>query len=137
MKINPTVFEYPLTIREFHIDTLQHVNNATYLAIFEEARWELCTKNGWGLKEVHEKQKSPIILEINIRFKREVHCREKTIIKSRCIEYEGKTGKLEQILFKENGEEACSATIIFGFFDLKTRKLILPTPEWLKAIGMD
>ncbi len=137
MKKNPTVFEYPLMIREFHIDTLQHVNNATYLAIFEEARWDLITKGGWGLKEVHEFQKSPIILEVTIRFKREVHCREKAIIKTHCSQYEGKVGKLEQVLYKENGEEACSATITFGFFDMKTRKLILPTPEWLKAIGMD
>jgi hypothetical protein len=24
-----------------------------------------------------------------------------------------------------------------GFFDLKARKLILPTPEWLQALGIE
>jgi acyl-CoA thioester hydrolase len=34
-------------------------------------------------------------------------------------------------------EVCCTAEFTIGFFDLKARKLILPTPEWLKAIGME
>ena len=42
------IFEYPLTIKEFHLDTFGHVNNATYLQIYEEARWEFINQNGYA-----------------------------------------------------------------------------------------
>jgi YbgC/YbaW family acyl-CoA thioester hydrolase len=137
MKSESATFEYPLTIVETHIDTLGHVNNATYLQIFEEARWELITKNGYGLKEVHELKKSPIILEVQMKFKLEIKNRERIVIKTRCFDYSGKIGKIEQIAANEKGQEACTAVFTFGFFDLETRRLIPPTPEWLKAIGLD
>ncbi len=130
-------FAFPLMIRESHIDTLGHMNNATYLEIFEDARWDLITKNGYSLAEVHRLKKSPIILEINIKFLKEVKNRDNVIIKTQCIEYEGKIGKLRQALVNSAGEEACVAQFTFGFFDMVTRKLILPTPEWLKAIGVN
>ena len=34
------VFTYPLLIKETYLDTFGHVNNATYLTLFEEARWD-------------------------------------------------------------------------------------------------
>lgn len=33
------IHEYPVVIREHHLDTFGHVNNAAYLDILEEARW--------------------------------------------------------------------------------------------------
>ncbi len=39
---------YPVTIRETHIDSLGHVNNAVYLTLFEEARWEWITAGGYN-----------------------------------------------------------------------------------------
>lgn len=137
MKTESGTHEYQMTIIETHIDTLGHVNNATYLQIFEEARWELITKNGYGLKEVHEKQQSPIVLGVEIKFLKEIKNREKIIIRTRCFDYTGKIGKIEQNAFNEKGEAACTALFTFGFFDLKTRRLIPPTPEWIKAIGME
>ena len=38
-----SVHEYALVIREQHLDTFGHVNNAKYLEILEEARWDLIT----------------------------------------------------------------------------------------------
>ena len=43
------VHDYQLVIREQHLDTFGHVNNAKYLEILEEARWDLITGNGYGL----------------------------------------------------------------------------------------
>jgi YbgC/YbaW family acyl-CoA thioester hydrolase len=131
----PHVFDYPITIREQHIDTLGHMNNATYLELFEEARWELITANGYGMKEMLQNKKGPVILEINIKFKKEIANREKIVIRTSSLGYQGKIGKLKQWMVKENGDEACVAEFTFGFFDLKARKLIDPIPEWLKATG--
>ena len=46
------IFEYPLVILERHLDMLGHVNNATYLEIFEEARWDFIERRGHGLKNI-------------------------------------------------------------------------------------
>ena len=55
---------YDLVIHERHLDTFGHVNNATYLDLLEEARWDLITRNGFGLDEIKRLQLGPTILEI-------------------------------------------------------------------------
>jgi YbgC/YbaW family acyl-CoA thioester hydrolase len=129
-------FNYSVKILEHHLDTFGHVNNAKYLEIFEEARWELISQNGFGLEDVHRIKMGPIILGIEIQFKKEIKNREIITITTQCTSYEGKIAKLTQKMIKRNGEEACEATFTFGLFDFKTRKLISPMAEWLKAIGL-
>jgi len=131
-----TIFEYPLLIREFHLDTFGHVNNAVYLQIFEEARWQFITEHGYGLKEIREALKGPVILEINLHFKHEMKLRDQVTIHSQMEKYEGKVGLIKQWITNQKGDICCEATFKMAFFDLKTRKIILPTPEWLKAVGL-
>lgn len=130
-------FEYPLLILEAHLDTFGHVNNATYLELFEEARWDLVTKNGYGLQQVQETKKGPVILEVNLKFKRELKLREKIMITTELVNYNGVIGLMKQQMIKANGELAAEALFTFGLFDLIERKLIEPTREWKKAVGMD
>jgi len=126
---------YETMIREQHLDTLGHVNNAAYASLFEEARWELITDGGFGLDNGAETGLAPIILEMILRFRREVRNREKIRIETRCLSYLGKISKLEQLMFNQAGEEACTGKFTFGLFDLKNRHLVDPTPQWLRAIG--
>jgi YbgC/YbaW family acyl-CoA thioester hydrolase len=35
------MYEYPLTVRGYELDSYGHVNNAVYLNYFEQARWEI------------------------------------------------------------------------------------------------
>src|SRR5690606_13293796 len=63
---NP-MHEYPLLIVESHLDTFGHINHATYLQIFEEARWDLITARGYGLEKIRESRLGPVILEANVR----------------------------------------------------------------------
>lgn len=130
------VHKYDLTILEHHLDTLGHVNNATYLSLFEQARWELITENDYGISEVHRRKQSPIIMRVEMDFKAEVLNREEVVIETELIEYPSKAGKLEQRMLKSDGSLACKAIFVFGLFDLEKRKLIEPSPEWKKAIGL-
>lgn len=129
------VFSYPLTIREQHLDTFGHVNNTTYLTLFEEARWEIITQNGYGLSFISETGLGPTILEINIKFMKELRLREEIRIESQTISYEGKIGKMIQKMIRKD-ETCCVAEFTVGLFSVIERKLVLPTPEWLKAIGL-
>lgn len=130
------IFSYPLIIKEIHLDTFGHVNNATYLTLFEEARWDFITKNGYGLNKIRETGIGPTILEIKLTFLKELRLREEIIIETQMISYEKKIGKLSQKMIRD-GEVCCDANFILGLFSLSKRKLIPPTAEWLYAIGFE
>ena len=129
-------FEYEVLIREHHLDSYGHVNNATYLALYEEARWEAITQKGYGYKTVQQTGLGPIILEINLKFLKEIKLRERIVITLEVVSYEGKICILRQQMLRENREVVSEATLTTSFFDLKARKLIPPTAEWLKALDL-
>jgi YbgC/YbaW family acyl-CoA thioester hydrolase len=132
-----TVFEYQVLIREFHLDSFGHVNNAAYVMLYEEARWDFITKNGFGLDYIQKHQVGPVILDLEVRFKRELKNRETIKILSKTIEIvNSKIMVLEQSMIKADGKIASDARFTVGFFDMKERKLINANSEWLKAVGI-
>jgi acyl-CoA thioester hydrolase len=40
------------------------------------------------------------------------------------------------VIEKEDGSIAAEAVLVSGLFDMKERKLVLPTPEWRRALGL-
>jgi YbgC/YbaW family acyl-CoA thioester hydrolase len=131
------IFKYRLQVLEKHLDSFGHVNNAVYLQILEEARWDFITKNGYGLDVIKKLQKGPVILEVKIKFKRELKNREWIDIHSQSIEpLNDKMYILKQEIIGSEGKVMTEAFFTVGFFDLKERKLIYPDSEWLKAIGL-
>lgn len=136
MKEN-TVFEYDVLIREFHLDSFGHVNNAAYVMLYEEARWDFITKNGFGLDYIQKHQVGPVILDLSVRFKRELKNREKIKITSKTIEIiSPKIMVLEQNMIREDGKIASEAKFTVGFFDMQVRKLVDASPEWMRAVGV-
>lgn len=132
-----TQFEYEVLIRENHLDSFGHVNNAAYVQLYEEARWDFITKHGFGLDYVQKHQVGPVILDLSVRFKRELKNRETIKILSRTIEIVSpKIMVLEQSMVKADGKVASEATFTVGFFDMKERKLIAANDDWLKACGV-
>jgi acyl-CoA thioester hydrolase len=127
-------FIYELLIREHHLDSYQHVNNATYLSLYEEARWELCTSRGYGYKDFHASGTGPVILGVEIKFLKELNLREKIGITFELLSYEKKIFKMKQQMIKENGDVASEAVFTGAYFDMKERKIIPPSPEWLKVL---
>ena len=114
-----------------------NVNNAAYVMLYEEARWDFITKNGFGLDYILKNQVGPVILDLSVRFKRELKNREKIKIISKTIEIVSpKVMVLEQAMINESGKVASEAKFTVGFFDMETRKLINASPDWMKAIGI-
>jgi acyl-CoA thioester hydrolase len=130
------VHDYDLVIKEHHLDTFGHVNNATYLELLEEARWDYITSNGYGLETVRRLGLGPVILEVTLKFKHELGNRQKIRIRSGIERYERKIGSMYQNVYDEEGRLCCEARFVFGLFDLNERKLVEPTPEWLRALGL-
>ncbi len=131
------IFEYQVVIKESHLDSFGHVNNAVYVQLYEEARWDFITKNGFGLDVIQRDQVGPVLLDLQVRFKREIKNREVIKIQSQTLKIlNSKMMVLEQKMLKMDGKLASDAVITVGFFDMKARKLIDANPDWLKAVGV-
>lgn len=131
------VFEYDVLIKENHLDSFGHVNNAVYVQLYEEARWDFINKNGFGLDHITKHQVGPVILDLKVRFKRELKNREQIKIISKTVEIiSPKIMVLEQSMIRADGKSASDAVFTVGFFDMKTRKLIDASEDWLKAVGV-
>lgn len=135
--VSSKLYETKVLIRESHLDTFGHMNNATYLEVFEEARWDILEAGGFGLKEIRERGLGPVILEINIKFAKEIRLRETISVRSETEPYSGgKIMSMQQWMMNGSGEVCCTARFVFGLFDLRQRKLVDPTPEWCRAVGL-
>ena len=127
--------EYRTQIRERHLDSFGHVNNAQYLVLFEEARWEMITSRGYGLKQVMENGVGTVILSCSVKFKRELSVRDWIRVDTELVSLEKKIGMIRQHIYRESdGKLAALGEFQMGCFDLRERKLIQPSPPWLYAI---
>ena len=130
------VFTKKMTVLEQHIDLMGHVNNAKYLEIFEEVRWDAIVSRGFDVPFIRKSQTGPVILEVNMKFLSEIRLREEISVTMEPLNYEGRVGQLRQKIIKKDGTLSCEADFVFGLFDLQARKLIAPTPEWKMAVGL-
>lgn len=126
-------FEYHFKVLETHLDTFGHMNHATYLVVFEQARWEFITEHGWGLDRIQERKIGPTILEVKVRYKRELRLREDIKIVSKVYPAEGKLSRIEQTMLNSKGEACCTIELLIGVFDMEKRRLIPPPDDWVAS----
>lgn len=125
-----------VTVQPEHMDSYGHVNNAAYLTLYEEARWQLISPRGFSMQDIHRMKQGPVVLEANVKFLRELKLGDVITITTETLSYEGKIGRMLQKMIKADGTVASEAVFVYGLFDLERRKLIDPTPEWKAAIGI-
>ncbi len=65
-----TKFMVPLRVRNYHIDSYGHVNNAQYLILLEEARTQFMENAGCPLEGFIDKGMHIIVTEIDIKYKK-------------------------------------------------------------------
>jgi acyl-CoA thioester hydrolase len=123
-------------IVERHLDTFGHVNNATYLDLFEAARWDWITRNGYGLERIQALQQGPTVLEVTLKFRRELRNRQSIVIRSWVEKAEGKLLSLKQEMRSATDDLYCEGVFLCGLLDMRARRLLAPTPEWLRAVGL-
>ena len=134
-----SIFKQQVTIRETHLDVFGHVNNAVYLQIFEEVRWDLIVSRGFDLNHIRTSHTGPVILECNLKFQKELKARDVVDVTVELIDYQGRIGHLRQRMIFVSGDSvgqvACEALFTFGLFDTVKRKLIEPSEDWKRAIA--
>jgi acyl-CoA thioester hydrolase len=58
------------------------------------------------------------------------------IIESETLDYNSKIGKVFQQMKNEKGDICAIAEFTIGLFDMQKRRLISPTDDWLRAVGV-
>lgn len=133
------VFSYHFTVAKKHLDVFHHVNNAAYMQIYEEARWAMAQEEGYGLEDLQREQKGPVILRAEIDFRKELQEGQEVLVETFCRAKSDKLYNIHQRMLRGKGEEqqeVSCALFLCGFFDLKTRKLLVVDKRWLQAIGI-
>jgi acyl-CoA thioesterase FadM len=88
------------------------------------------------METIKRTRTGPTILDIHMKFLKELAPRETVVIRTELLGYERKVGKMRQSMIKTDGTAACEAIFTFGLFHLDERRLLEPTPEWSHAVGL-
>jgi YbgC/YbaW family acyl-CoA thioester hydrolase len=131
-----TKHSYQFTVNEDLLDGYGHVNNAKYLSLYEDARWDILRQSGLGPEVVHTEKIGPIILEVNIRFSRELLPGQLITIETISTRKNDLVFYFNQVMLTESGEMASKALFTAALFDLEKRKMVKPDEQWLKAFGI-
>ena len=129
-------FNYKTKTLPIHIDSFGHVNNSSYLVLYEEARWDILNKGNWEVDKIQREKTGPVLLNVNLAFKAELVLGDEITITGELVEIKNKKViKFYQEMIRPDGKVASTAMFEIGLFDLNKRKLINITDEWLAVLG--
>jgi acyl-CoA thioester hydrolase len=131
---NSGIYRYEAIIEASDLDSYGHVNNTRYFSLLEDARWDLITNNGYGKAKVDETGLGPIVLEVNLRYLKELLMDDKIVIETKVLLTPGKPLIYMQQKIVRGIDICCEALFTLGLFDLKKRKLVRPSETWLSAL---
>lgn len=113
-------FESTFKIRTFHTDSFGHVNNARYLELLEEARWQFGEHNGL-IELLNEENLGFIIMQMNLRFRLPVVEGDTIQVFTRLVSLGTAIGEVEQLIKKQStGKLAAKAKLDFVLIDRKS-----------------
>lgn len=111
-----------IKIRGYHCDSYGHVNNARYLELLEEARWEFLEP---ALEEKFFESRNLlfIVVNINISYKKSLLPDQDVIIDITNVVYNNKSMIVTQVIKDVKTEAICSsADVTFVLLNSKTGK---------------
>jgi thioesterase-3 len=121
-----------ITIRGYHLDAYQHVNNARYLEFLEEARWQYFDNiSNAAYKEM---KISFFIVNININYRLPATLGDVINISTEVDNIGNTSMSFAQKIYLEGSDKIiCDAIITFVILDQKTEKP-LKIDDNLKAL---
>ncbi len=110
-------FESTFKIRSFHTDSFGHVNNARYLELLEEARWQFAEHHGL-IDLLTEANLGFIIMQMNLRFRLPVVEGDTIQVFTSLISLGSDIGEVEQLIRKKGaGRLAAKSMFTFVLID--------------------
>lgn len=130
-------FAYHTTATADQIDVLGHLNNASYLAIFEAARWAVLAETGVPPEVLGQSGVAPVILSVALRFVREVREGEALRVQTSFAPSSPRRFVVHQRMFGPDNSLRAVAELQSGFLDVVTRRMVAPAPALLAALGIE
>lgn len=110
-------FESTFKIRSFHTDSFGHVNNARYLELLEEARWQFAEHHGL-IELLDEENLGFIIMQMNLRFRLPVVVGDTIRVFTSLVALGSDIGEVQQLIKKTNaGKLAAKSMFTFVLID--------------------
>jgi len=111
------IFESTFKIRSFHLDSFGHVNNARYLELLEEARWQFAEHHGL-VDLLNEANLGFIIMQMSLRFRLPVVEGDTIQVFTSLITLGSNIGEVEQLIKKKDaGKLAAKSLFTFVLID--------------------
>jgi YbgC/YbaW family acyl-CoA thioester hydrolase len=130
--------ETRIKVRPTQVDTFEHLNNSAFLELFEWARWEWAADAGMDLEPLMAEQRiGPVILHLDLSFRREVVMHEVVTIRTWFDAIEGFKGIVRQDMIKEDGRLGASLRVTFVMFHLDDRRVVKVPVEMQGAFERD
>ncbi|WP_437214307.1 acyl-CoA thioesterase [Pectobacterium sp. LFLA-215] len=124
-----------ITVRGYHIDVYQHVNNARYLEFLEEARWQ-CLETLPAFGWMHSNNIAFVVVNININYRRPAVLSDVLRIDSELLQMNTKSGVISQKITRVSDEsDVADATLTFVCIDLLTQKALPLEGELLERLN--
>jgi|GEM_PF-99843 len=106
----PYIFELPLKVRDYEVDSQGIVNNANYLHYLEHTRHEFCESRGLTFREMQERGIDPVVNRIEIDYHTPLRLGE-SMTSRLWIERKGPRFIFHQDIFTPTGQLAVSALV--------------------------
>lgn len=126
---------FDLVVRSTDIDFIGHVNNAKYLEYMEWARFDWIFQRGFTLDELQRRGLMPVVVNININYRRELRMLEQVQVRTRVLGIGEKSYVIRHELYKEKGELAADADVTMVMIDAKTRRSVALPEDWLGELA--
>lgn len=104
------IFEMPMKVRDYEVDSEGIVNNAVYLHYLEHTRHEFCEYAGMTFREMHSKGIDPVLSKVVIEYKRPLGLGDSMISKL-ALKRKGPLFIFVQDIFTPEGEVVVKAEV--------------------------
>lgn len=124
----------PISVRYNDLDTLHHVNNATYLMYLEEARVHYAKHVlGWN---GDLNQLDMLLASVKVDYIQPLFLNSPVVIHTRVSKIGNKSFEMEYLIVIEEIERklAAKASTVLVYFDMKTQKTSIIPEKLRKAI---
>lgn len=129
-------FFKPIEVRYGDLDPQGHVNNATYLTFFEQARIEYLIQLGLFSKDQSFMEVGVIIADIHITYHATTHYGDPIKVGVKTVKIGNKSITTEQaVIHAESGKVLASGTVVLVTFDYEGLKPIRVPDEWRGKIS--
>lgn len=109
-----------IKVRGYHCDFYGHVNNARYLELLEEARWQYL-EAGQSLDYWSDRGLGFVVASVKINFRRPAGPNTELEILSTTTVLEGRKGVIHQdVVNRDSGKVVADADVIFAVISLET-----------------